>query len=79
MFLFSVLRELNVGYLDMVILALPTSLLKNDERDVSTRLEELKVYWRVLEDLVHEGLMLSIGFSDLDSLLLEALYKWSEV
>ena len=42
-------------------------------------LEDLMPVWRVLEDAVKTGLVVTIGISDISSELFKKLYEWATV
>ncbi|XP_048473939.1 glutamate--cysteine ligase regulatory subunit-like isoform X3 [Rhincodon typus] len=66
--------ELGISQLDSVILAV--AALSEGHRPT---LEDLKPYWKELEDLVQEQKIASIGVSDLDQEVLEALCQHTQV
>ncbi|XP_076091744.1 glutamate--cysteine ligase regulatory subunit-like [Mytilus galloprovincialis] len=68
------LKELNVSFIETVLLALPEF---EDEDDLT--LEVIKPYWTCLEELVDSEAVLSLGIADLNKSLLEQLYNWARV
>ena len=72
MFIFAVLSELDVTFLETVLLTFET-----ENEDLT--LDLIQPYWEVLEDLVKKETILSVGMADLDKALLEQLYNWADV
>ncbi|CAG2236545.1 GCLM [Mytilus edulis] len=68
------LKELNVSFIETVLLALPEF---EDEDDLT--LDVIKPYWTCLEELVDSEAVLSLGIADLNKSLLEQLYNWARV
>lgn len=68
------LKELNVTYIETVLLAFP----EFEEEDELT-LDLIKPYWMCLEELVDSEVILSLGIADLNTKLLEQLYNWARV
>ncbi|CAC5377850.1 glutamate--cysteine ligase regulatory subunit-like [Mytilus californianus] len=68
------LKELNVSFIETVLLALPEF---EDEDDLT--LDIIKPYWTCLEELVDSEAVLSLGIADLNKTLLEQLYNWARV
>ncbi|XP_067662476.1 glutamate--cysteine ligase regulatory subunit-like [Haliotis asinina] len=66
-------RELqNVAYMETLMLSLP-------EVDEEVTVEQIKPYWEVMEELVLEETVLSLGICDLDKARLEELFNWAKV
>lgn len=72
---FTVLAELNITFIETVLLALPE--LEEEEKDLS--LSVIQPYWKLLEEMVEEEKVLSLGIADLDKEQLEELYNWAKV
>lgn len=68
------MAQLDVSFIDSVILALPSS---SSQYRVS--LDEIKPLWVVLEELVQNGKVLTIGISDLDTGQLTELHQWAQM
>ena len=73
MLIFAVLSELDVTFLETVLLSFPE--LENEDLTIDI----IQPYWEKLEDLVKKEIILSVGMADLDKTLLEQLYNWAEV
>lgn len=71
---YKALKELNVSFIETVLLALPEF---EDEDDLT--LDVIKPYWTCLEELVDSEAVLSLGIADLNKSLLEQLYNWARV
>lgn len=69
----TVQQELNITMLETLLLGFP------EIEDQSLSLEMIKPYWKVLEELVREECVLSLGISDADKELLEELYEWASI
>ena len=65
-----VMGELNVSFIETVILSVP-----EDQRS----LEHMLPLWSALEDHVSQQHVYSLGISDLSKLQLEELYNWATV
>ncbi|XP_062596618.1 glutamate--cysteine ligase regulatory subunit-like [Saccostrea cucullata] len=70
----KVLTELNITFIETVLLALPEL---EEEKDLS--LSVIQPYWEVLEEMVEEEKVLSLGIADLNKEQLEELHKWAKV
>lgn len=70
----SVLTELNITFIETVILALPEL-----EEDEEVSLSVIQPYWEALEEMVEGERVLSLGIADLNKELLEELYNWAKV
>ncbi|XP_035229983.1 glutamate--cysteine ligase regulatory subunit-like [Stegodyphus dumicola] len=68
------MKDLDVSVIDSLILSLPPP--PNAE---TLTLAHIKPLWKVLEQLVHDGKVVTIGISDLDTHQLAELYDWTEV
>lgn len=71
---FPVLTELNITFIETVLLALPE---QDDEEDLS--LSVIQPYWEMLEGMVEEEKVLTLGIADLNKERLEELYNWAKV
>ncbi|XP_048775053.2 glutamate--cysteine ligase regulatory subunit-like [Ostrea edulis] len=71
----KVLAELNITFIETVLLALPE--LEEEEKDLS--LSVIQPYWKLLEEMVEEEKVLSLGIADLDKEQLEELYNWAKI
>lgn len=69
----TVLSDLEVTFVESVIVALPE--FDHEELDITV----IQPYWKVLEKLVNEEKVLSLGMADLDKRHLEQLFEWAEV
>ncbi|XP_014670750.1 PREDICTED: glutamate--cysteine ligase regulatory subunit-like [Priapulus caudatus] len=67
------LCELGVSQLDVLILACP------DTPDDEMSLDLIKPLWLILEGMVEQRLLLSLGIADLQKETLEQLYNWAKV
>lgn len=70
----SVLTELNITFIETVILALPEL-----EEDEEVSLSVIQPYWEALEEMVEGERVLSLGIADLNKEQLEELYNWAKV
>lgn len=70
----SVLTELNITFIETVILALPEL-----EEDEEVTLSVIQPYWEALEEMVEGERVLSLGIADLNKEQLEELYNWAKV
>ncbi|KAF8797195.1 glutamate--cysteine ligase regulatory subunit-like isoform X2 [Argiope bruennichi] len=70
----EMMNSLDVNVVDSLILSLP---LKSLEEKFD--LEKMKPLWTILENFVHEGKLITIGVSDLDTPELAELYEWAEI
>lgn len=70
----SVLTELNITFIETVILALPEL-----EEDEEVSLSVIQPYWEALEEMVEGERVLSLGIADLNKQQLEELYNWAKV
>lgn len=68
----AALEELDVSFIESVIIAFPPTNKK-------LSLAQIRDTWTALENLVLDGLILTIGISDLDTELLIELYNWANV
>ncbi|ESO98930.1 hypothetical protein LOTGIDRAFT_213728, partial [Lottia gigantea] len=66
------LNELGVSFVETVILAIPDP---NEDLTV----EDFKPSWQILQKLVDEQKILSLGVSDLDKTKFEQLFTWASV
>lgn len=73
-FCVSVLTELNITFIETVILALPEL-----EEDEEVSLSVIQPYWEALEEMVEGERVLSLGIADLNKEQLEELYNWAKV
>lgn len=73
-FCVSVLTELNITFIETVILALPEL---EEEEEVS--LSVIQPYWEALEEMVEGERVLSLGIADLNKEQLEKLHNWAKV
>ncbi|KAK3087720.1 hypothetical protein FSP39_009591 [Pinctada imbricata] len=67
------LKEMDVDFIETVLLSFP------DFEDGALTLENIQPYWKVLEKLVEDEVVLALGISDLDKCLLEQLYDWAQI
>lgn len=70
----AVMEDLKVSFVETVLLSIS---MFNTEEEITV--EQLKPYWKVLEKMVQEEKVLSIGVSDLDKTKLAELYEWAKV
>nr|XP_022320362.1 glutamate--cysteine ligase regulatory subunit-like [Crassostrea virginica]XP_022320928.1 glutamate--cysteine ligase regulatory subunit-like [Crassostrea virginica] len=70
----KVLTELNITFIETVLLALPE---QDDEEDLS--LSVIQPYWEMLEGMVEEEKVLTLGIADLNKERLEELYNWAKI
>ncbi|CAL1285570.1 unnamed protein product [Larinioides sclopetarius] len=70
----EMMNSLDVSVVDSLILSLPPPSLEE-----KFNLEKMKPLWTVLENFVHEGKLITIGISDLDTPELAELFEWAEV
>ncbi|PVD22515.1 hypothetical protein C0Q70_18329 [Pomacea canaliculata] len=70
----KVMEDLKVSFVETVLLSIS---MFNTEEEITV--EQLKPYWKVLEKMVQEEKVLSIGVSDLDKTKLAELYEWAKV
>ncbi|KAK7505180.1 hypothetical protein BaRGS_00003750 [Batillaria attramentaria] len=70
----KVMADLEVTFVETVLLSL--SMFESED-DITVEL--IKPYWQVLEQLVSEQRVLSLGVSDLDKSKLQELYDWAKV
>ncbi|XP_041369133.1 glutamate--cysteine ligase regulatory subunit-like [Gigantopelta aegis] len=68
----KVLTDLDISFIETLLLAFPEMQEKID-------VDQIRPYWEVLEDLVAQERVLSIGTCDLDKGSLEELYEWAKV
>ena len=68
------MNELGIKVIDSLILSVPPLL---PEEKFS--LDRIKPLWTVVEKLVEDSKVSTIGFSDLDTEELVQLYDWSQV
>ena len=68
------MTELGVSFVETVLLSL--SMFETEEE---ITVDLIRPYWQVLEDLVGQERILSIGIADLDKKKLEELYDWAKV
>eukprot|EP00118_Oscarella_pearsei_P028538 m.2414 g.2414 ORF g.2414 m.2414 type:complete len:256 (+) comp8641_c0_seq2:100-867(+) len=61
--------ELNVSYLDLVVLALP----------FEASFDSIKSYWTKLEELVEQRRISNLGVCNLDKTQLEELFNWAKI
>lgn len=67
-------EELGISFVETVILSL--SMFQTED-EISV--DQIKPYWQVLEMLVAQERILSIGVADLDKKKLDELYEWARV
>ena len=65
------------GYVTFIETVLLSISYYETEEDITV--EEIKPYWQVLEQMVHDEKILSIGVADLDKRKLDELYEWAKV
>lgn len=70
----KVLTELNITFIETVILALPEL---EEEEEVS--LSVIQPYWEALEEMVEGERVLSLGIADLNKEQLEKLHNWAKI
>lgn len=68
------MQDLETQFVETLLLSLSTN-----DPDVEITVEHIKPYWLVLEQLVSQEKVLSLGMSDLDKKNLEELYAWAKV
>ena len=67
---YVVMGELNVSFIETVILSVP---------DDQHTLEHIQPLWSALEEQVTQQRVYSVGISDLSKVQLEELYNWATV
>lgn len=67
-------EELGISFVETVILSI--SMFETEEE---ITVDLIKPYWQVLENLVTQELILSIGVADLDKKKLDELYNWARI
>lgn len=70
----KVMTDLEVTFVETVLLSL--SMFESEEQ---ITVDLIKLHWQVLEQLVAEEKVLSLGISDLDKSKLEELLEWAKV
>ena len=63
---------MDISFIETLLLAFP-------EMQENITVDQIKPYWEVLEDLVEQERVLSLGICDLDKASLEELYEWAKV
>ncbi|XP_070532578.1 glutamate--cysteine ligase regulatory subunit-like [Ptychodera flava] len=69
-----VCSELDVNKVDLLLLSMPERPLEED-----LTVDHFKPVWEVLENLVDEGKIETLGVSDLDKTMLEELHDWARI
>jgi len=81
----KVLNELGTSYVETVLLAVSPCVEEDDPDYLTTpeqqpaAMDRLKPYWEVMEQLVKDDKVLSLGVCDLNKDVLQDLYTWAKV